>query len=194
MGRITVDLLRRRAEHNDRCLSTLQEIGLHAQGIQRLELLNQQCRELRILLLQNNLIAKIEGLHRLKVGNLLLVLRSCWAPALPACFCLLPSPARDSLPPALLSPAGAGALKPGIEQHHSGAEPAALREPASPRPHRQLCGPAGAAQPAQAGSCVAQPTCSGLPTACLSYFETAWCLPHACGRPAVAMTGLRPST
>lgn len=69
MGRITVDLLRRRAEHNDRCLSTLQEIGLHAQGIQRLELLNQHCRALRILLLQNNLIAKIEGLHRLKVGS-----------------------------------------------------------------------------------------------------------------------------
>ncbi|KAL4423280.1 hypothetical protein ABPG77_004549 [Micractinium sp. CCAP 211/92] len=66
MGRITVDLLRRRAEHNDRCLATLQEIGLHAQGIQRLELLNQHCRALRILLLQNNLIAKIEGLHRLK--------------------------------------------------------------------------------------------------------------------------------
>ncbi|KAL4436761.1 hypothetical protein ABPG75_003900 [Micractinium tetrahymenae] len=66
MGRITVDLLRRRAEHNDRCLATLQEIGLHAQGIERLELLNQHCRALRILLLQNNLIAKIEGLHRLK--------------------------------------------------------------------------------------------------------------------------------
>ncbi|PSC70165.1 tilB-like protein [Micractinium conductrix] len=66
MARITADLLRRRAEHNDRNLITLHEIALHAQGIERIELLGSLCRHLRILLLQNNLISRIEGLHRLK--------------------------------------------------------------------------------------------------------------------------------
>jgi len=67
MARITADLLRRRAEHNDGALVTLREIGLHQQGIERIELINQACRHLRILYLQNNLISKIENLHRLKV-------------------------------------------------------------------------------------------------------------------------------
>ncbi|CAL8462504.1 g2037 [Coccomyxa elongata] len=66
MVRITVDLLRKRAEHNDGMLSTLQEITLHQQNIERIELLGYACRSLKILYLQNNLIAKIENLHRLK--------------------------------------------------------------------------------------------------------------------------------
>lgn len=65
--RITEDLLRRRAEHNDRVLATLQEVALHQQNIERIELLNQLCRRLRILYLQNNVICKIEQLNRLKV-------------------------------------------------------------------------------------------------------------------------------
>lgn len=64
--RITAELLRRRAEHNDGVLSTLQEVSLHQQNIERIELLNQLCRRLRILYLQNNVICKIERLNRLK--------------------------------------------------------------------------------------------------------------------------------
>lgn len=67
MTRITQALLVKRAEHNDGILRTLEEIALHAQGIERIELLNQCCRHLRILYLQNNIIPKIEQLHRLKV-------------------------------------------------------------------------------------------------------------------------------
>lgn len=67
MPPITEQLLVRRAEHNDGCLRTLQEVALHGQGIERIEVLGQLCAHLRILLLQNNLISKIQGLHRLKV-------------------------------------------------------------------------------------------------------------------------------
>ena len=64
--RITVDLLRRRAEHNDGCLSDLKEIALHQQEIERLEVVGDVCRQLEILYLCNNYIAKIEGLQHLK--------------------------------------------------------------------------------------------------------------------------------
>ncbi|KAI3425988.1 hypothetical protein D9Q98_007956 [Chlorella vulgaris] len=64
--RVTEALLVRRAEHNERNLTTLEEIGLHGQGIERIELINQLCRHLRILYLQSNVICKIEQLHRLK--------------------------------------------------------------------------------------------------------------------------------
>jgi protein TilB len=67
MVRITESLLARRAEHNDGMLLNLQEIGLHNQGIERIEIINQLCRHLRILYLQNNIICKIEKLNRLKV-------------------------------------------------------------------------------------------------------------------------------
>lgn len=60
--------LLQRAEHNDGMLSTLQEITLHQQNIERIELLGYACRNLKILYLQNNIIAKIENLHRLKVA------------------------------------------------------------------------------------------------------------------------------
>jgi protein TilB len=64
--RITVDLLRRRAEHNDGCLSDLKEIALHQQEIEKLEVVGDVCRQLEILYLCNNYICKIEGLHHLK--------------------------------------------------------------------------------------------------------------------------------
>lgn len=67
MGRVTLDLLRRRAEHNDRRLSGLRELALHGQHLERIQLLNQHCRHLKILLLQNNVISVIEGLQRMKV-------------------------------------------------------------------------------------------------------------------------------
>ena len=66
-GRITVDLLRRRAEHNDGMITTLEEVSLHQQDLERIELLDQICRELKIVYLQNNLIAKIENVRRLKM-------------------------------------------------------------------------------------------------------------------------------
>ncbi|KAH8605693.1 putative Leucine rich repeat Leucine rich repeat [Trypanosoma vivax] len=66
MGRITIDLLRRRAEHNEGCLSDLKEIALHQQDIEKIEVVGDACRELEILYLCNNYIPRIEGLHHLK--------------------------------------------------------------------------------------------------------------------------------
>lgn len=59
MPRITEDLLRRRSEHNDGCLSTLKEITLHQFELEKIELVGDLCRQLQILYLQNNLIQKI---------------------------------------------------------------------------------------------------------------------------------------
>ena len=67
MAIITVELLRRRAEHNGGCLDTLQEVTLHQQNLEGIGVLNQACRHLRHLYLQNNVISRIENLHRLKV-------------------------------------------------------------------------------------------------------------------------------
>ena len=67
MPPVTVALLRRRAEHNGGCLASLRELALAGEGVERIELLGRACRGLRLLYLQNNLIARVEGLHRLKV-------------------------------------------------------------------------------------------------------------------------------
>lgn len=66
MGRITVDLLRRRAEHNEGCLSNLKEVALHQQDLEKIELIGDACRQLEIIYLCNNYISKIEGLYHLK--------------------------------------------------------------------------------------------------------------------------------
>lgn len=66
MPRITVDLLRRRAEHNEGCLSTLKEITLHQQDLEQIELVGDLCRQLEIVYLCNNYIPRIEGLKHLK--------------------------------------------------------------------------------------------------------------------------------
>ncbi|KAM4727724.1 dynein axonemal assembly factor 11 [Anableps anableps] len=63
---ITEELIRRRAEHNDCEIFSLEEVSLHQQDIERIEHLDRWCRELRILYLQNNLIPRIENLGRLK--------------------------------------------------------------------------------------------------------------------------------
>lgn len=63
---ITVDLLRKRAEHNEGCLRDLKEITLHQQDLERIDVINDECKELEILYLQNNLISKIENLFHLK--------------------------------------------------------------------------------------------------------------------------------
>ena len=59
-------LLLKRAEHNDGDLQDLEEITLHQFEITKIEQLDVYVRNLKILFLQNNLIAKIENLHRMK--------------------------------------------------------------------------------------------------------------------------------
>ncbi|XP_031551019.1 protein tilB homolog isoform X2 [Actinia tenebrosa] len=66
MVRITEDLLRKRAEHNNCEIFTLEEISLHQSDIERIELLDKFCRDLKIIYLQSNLIPKIENVARLK--------------------------------------------------------------------------------------------------------------------------------
>lgn len=66
MVRITVDLLRRRSEHNEGELSTLEEISLHQFDIEKIESLDKYCRHLKIIYLQNNVIPRMENLNRLK--------------------------------------------------------------------------------------------------------------------------------
>lgn len=63
---ITVDLLRRRAEHNEGCLSDLQEIALHQQDLEKISVIGDSCRKLEIIYMSNNYIPRIEGLIHLK--------------------------------------------------------------------------------------------------------------------------------
>ncbi|KAG2761563.1 hypothetical protein PC129_g5703 [Phytophthora cactorum] len=66
MPHITVELLRKRAEHNEGMISTLEEISLHQEELERMEMIGTLCRKLRILYLQNNIIDKIEDLTHMK--------------------------------------------------------------------------------------------------------------------------------
>jgi protein TilB len=66
MPRITEDLVRRRAEHNEGDIASLEELSLHQQEIEKIEHLDRWCRNLKILYLQNNLIPRIENVGRLK--------------------------------------------------------------------------------------------------------------------------------
>lgn len=68
---IDADFLRKRAEHNEGCLSTLEEIALHQLNIERIENFDKLIRHVKILLLQNNLIPKMENLSKLKELNYL---------------------------------------------------------------------------------------------------------------------------
>jgi protein TilB len=64
---ITVELLRKRAEHNEGIISTLEEISLHQEELESInDVLGSTCRKLKILYLQNNIISKIEHLHHMK--------------------------------------------------------------------------------------------------------------------------------
>lgn len=56
---VTVELIRRRAEHNEGDIQSLEEISLHQEKLERIELLDRVCRNLKILLMQNNSISKI---------------------------------------------------------------------------------------------------------------------------------------
>lgn len=62
---VTEDMVRRRAEHNECEIFSLEEVSLHQQDIERIEHVDRWCRDLRILYLQNNLIPRIgETSHR----------------------------------------------------------------------------------------------------------------------------------
>lgn len=63
---ITEELLRKRAEHNDGILSSLKEITLHQFDIEKIDQIQNYCKELEILFLQNNKIMVIENLHKLR--------------------------------------------------------------------------------------------------------------------------------
>lgn len=66
MPALTEALIRKRAEHNDGCLPDLEEVALHQQELEKIESLEGCCRHIKILLLQNNIIPKMEGLSKLK--------------------------------------------------------------------------------------------------------------------------------
>ena len=67
MPHITRELIRKRAEHNEGMISTLEEVALHQEELETIdECLGQTCRVMKILLLQNNIISKMENLHHLK--------------------------------------------------------------------------------------------------------------------------------
>ena len=66
MSRVTEELLRKSSEHNEMCLSTLEEISLHQRELVSIDLLETYCRKLKIVYLQNNIIEKMEGLSKLK--------------------------------------------------------------------------------------------------------------------------------
>uniref|UniRef100_W5N4S6 Leucine-rich repeat-containing protein 6 n=1 Tax=Lepisosteus oculatus TaxID=7918 RepID=W5N4S6_LEPOC len=63
---VTEDLIRRRAEHNNLEIFSLEEVSLHQQDIEKIEHIDRWCRELKILYLQSNLIPKIEHVGKLK--------------------------------------------------------------------------------------------------------------------------------
>ncbi|CAH0725981.1 unnamed protein product, partial [Brenthis ino] len=66
MVQITVELVRKKAEHHDGLLAPLEEIALHQENIEKIEFIQDWCPKLKILLMQSNLIAKIENLNKLK--------------------------------------------------------------------------------------------------------------------------------
>ncbi|CAB3361632.1 Hypothetical predicted protein [Cloeon dipterum] len=66
MVRVTKELIQSRAEHNEGMLSNLEELSMHMQHLEKLEMFDKLCRNLKILLLQNNVISKIENLNALK--------------------------------------------------------------------------------------------------------------------------------
>jgi len=66
MVEVTRDLLRGRAEHNEKMLSNLEECSLHQQNLRSMQGIQEYSRHLKILLMQNNLIEKIESCTKFK--------------------------------------------------------------------------------------------------------------------------------
>ncbi|XP_018018142.1 dynein axonemal assembly factor 11 [Hyalella azteca] len=86
MVKVTLELLRRRSEHNDGLVTSLEELALHQLGITDLGQLPVWCPRLRILLLQGNLLSHLGKIGRLKelvylnlaLNNLELLPSSLW--------------------------------------------------------------------------------------------------------------------
>ena len=66
MAPITEQMIRQRCEHNEGVVTTLEEISLHQLNIEKIEVIGVLCKRLKILLLQSNVIGKIQNLHKLK--------------------------------------------------------------------------------------------------------------------------------
>jgi len=67
MPQITRELLRKRSEHNEGIISTLEELTLHQEELESINgVLGMTCRKLKILYLQNNIIPRIENLTHCK--------------------------------------------------------------------------------------------------------------------------------
>lgn len=62
--------MRKKSEHNEGIISTLEELSLHQEHIEKIEHLNNWCKDVQILYLQSNLIPKI-GNSRVKRGSYL---------------------------------------------------------------------------------------------------------------------------
>lgn len=56
---VTEELIRKKSEHNEGIISTLEELSLHQEDVEKIEHINNWCRDIQILYLQANLIAKI---------------------------------------------------------------------------------------------------------------------------------------
>jgi len=63
---ITEDLIRKKAEHNEGLIFSLEELSLHQCDVEKIEHIDKWCRDLKILYLQSNLIDKMENLGKLK--------------------------------------------------------------------------------------------------------------------------------
>eukprot|EP00752_Nemacystus_decipiens_P004237 g3870.t1 len=64
---ITIDLIRRKAEHNEGLIHTLEELSLHQEELESIDdTLGCNCRRLKILYLQNNIIGEMKNLHHMK--------------------------------------------------------------------------------------------------------------------------------
>ncbi len=67
MPEITVELIRRKAEHNEGMIHSLEELSLHQEELESINrVLGVNCRKLKVLYLQNNIIKKMENLHHMK--------------------------------------------------------------------------------------------------------------------------------
>jgi len=66
MVRITEDLIRKSAEHNNGEIASLVELSLHQRNIHKIEHLDRWAKRLQILYLQGNIIEKIENIGRLR--------------------------------------------------------------------------------------------------------------------------------
>ncbi len=67
MPEITVELIQRKAEHNEGMIHSLVGLSLHQDELESINrVLGVHCRKLKVLYLQNNIIKKIENLHHMK--------------------------------------------------------------------------------------------------------------------------------